>query len=158
MADLAENRMYFKPQESKALSDVAGSYTYFAENDVLVAKVTPCFENGKAAIATGLRNGIGFGSSELIVLRASNKVLPEILYAFISSEEFRESGKRQMTGTGGLQRIPTDFVRSYKVPLPPMEDQLRIANEIRRLERVIGADTEIIEWLRTRIDEVITKM
>lgn len=158
MADLAENRMYFKPQESRALSDVAGSYTYFAENDVLVAKVTPCFENGKAAIAVGLKNGIGFGSSEFIVLRASEKVLPEILYAFISSEEFRESGKRQMTGTGGLQRIPTDFVRSYKVPLPLMEDQLRIANEIRRLERAIGTDTEIIQWFRGKIDEVITKM
>ena len=155
MADLAENRMYFKPQESKALSDVAGSYTYFAENDVLVAKVTPCFENGKAAIAAGLKNGIGFGSSEFIVLRASEKVLPEILYAFISSEEFRESGKRQMTGTGGLQRIPTDFVRGYKVPLPPMEVQEQVASEIRRLESAININAEIADWYQEKINDVI---
>jgi restriction endonuclease S subunit len=117
--------------------------------------VTPCFENGKAAIATGLQNGIGFGSSEFIVLRPSDKVLPEVIYAFVSSEDFRESGKQQMTGTGGLHRIPTVFVRGYKVPLPPMEVQERIASEIRRLESAININAEIAGWYQKKINDVI---
>ena len=69
MADVAEHRIAFKPKKEKILSEVAPSYTYFAENDVLLAKVTPCFENGKAGIARGLVNGIAFGSSEFFVMR-----------------------------------------------------------------------------------------
>jgi type I restriction enzyme M protein len=155
MADVSENRMFFKPREQKQLSDVSGSYTYFAEGDVLLAKVTPCFENGKAGVATGLQNGIGFGSSEFIVLRPSERVLPEIVYAYISSIDFREIGKRMMTGTGGLQRIPTDFVKGYKVPLPSTEDQQRIAEEIRRLESAIELNSQVVEWYQQKIDEVI---
>lgn len=75
MADINENSMDFIPKEERKLSEVFGGYTYFQNNDVLVAKVTPCFENGKAGVAKNLRNGIGFGSSEYYILRCSEKVL-----------------------------------------------------------------------------------
>ena len=73
--------MAFQSREEKQLSEVAASYTYFEDNDVLLAKVTPCFENGKAGIARGLLNGIGFGSSEFYVLRPGERVLPEWIYS-----------------------------------------------------------------------------
>uniref|UniRef100_UPI0023EF9398 N-6 DNA methylase n=1 Tax=Metallibacterium scheffleri TaxID=993689 RepID=UPI0023EF9398 len=76
MADLNEHRISFQPSDEKQLSEVSASYTYFEDNDVLLAKVTPCFENGKAGIARGLLNGIGFGSSEFYVLRSKGQVLP----------------------------------------------------------------------------------
>ena len=67
----------------KKLSDVSGSYTYFKDNDVLLAKITPCFENGKLGVAKGLTNGIGFGSSEFIVFRSKGNVVPKYLYYFL---------------------------------------------------------------------------
>ena len=80
MADLNEHQIAFQPSDEKQLSEVSASYTYFEDNDVLLAKVTPCFENGKAGIARGLLNGIGFGSSEFYVLRSNGQVLPEWVY------------------------------------------------------------------------------
>lgn len=99
MADLNENQISFSPKEEKSILEVISGYTYFAENDVLFAKVTPCFENGKAGIATGLRNKIGFGSSEFFVLRANEKALPIWLYLNIKSLKFSLEGKSQMSGT-----------------------------------------------------------
>ena len=95
MADLNENCMKFQPKEEKRLSEVSASYTYFEDKDVLLAKVTPCFENGKAGIAHGLINGIGFGSSEFYVLRCSQQVLPEwrISASCIPSSEMGRSLK-----------------------------------------------------------------
>jgi type I restriction enzyme M protein len=153
MADISQNRISLKLSHEKPLSDVIGSYTYLADNDVLLAKVTPCFENGKAAIARGLKNGIGFGSSELIVLRCSKRVLPEIIYAYIVSEEFREQGARHMTGTGGLQRVPTDFVKTYKVPLPSLENQRLFAAEINRLDEAIEVNSAVIVVYERKIKE-----
>lgn len=80
MASLQEYCISFKCDEEKLLSEVGSSYTYFKDNDVLLAKVTPCFENGKARIAKGLCNGIGFGSSEFYVLRCTENVLPEWIF------------------------------------------------------------------------------
>lgn len=85
MADLNEHQMDFVPKQTKQLSEVGSSYTYFKDRDVLLAKVTPCFENGKAGIASNLSGGIGFGSSEYIVIRPSEKVLSEWIYYFLSS-------------------------------------------------------------------------
>jgi len=80
MADLNEHCITFQPSEEKRLSEVSASYTYFEDNDVLLAKVTPCFENGKAGIARCLLNSLGFGSSEFYVLRPTSSVLPEWIY------------------------------------------------------------------------------
>lgn len=120
MADIREHSMGFCAKQTKPIADVFSGYTYFGENDVLIAKVTPCFENGKSGIAHGLKNGIGFGSSELFVLRPkTDYILPEYLYWLISSDDFLEYGKNKMTGTGGLQRIPRNVLENYQIPVPP---------------------------------------
>ncbi len=110
----------------KKLSDVSGSYTYFAENDVLLAKITPCFENGKLGIATGLTNGIGFGSSEFIVFRSKGNIDPNYLYYYLLQPSFREVGKKVMTGAVGHKRVPKDYIENTKIPLPSIPEQKRI--------------------------------
>ena len=126
MEDLNENQMYFDAKKSKPLKDVYKGYSYFGENDVLLAKVTPCFENGKAGIAKGLRNKIGFGSSEFFVLRGSEKILPEWIYLNIMTPNFVSNGINNFTGTSGLRRVPKEFVQSYKIPLPHPDIQKEI--------------------------------
>jgi len=113
-------------EEDKALSEVTGSYTYFAENDVLLAKITPCFENGKLGIAKGLTNGVGFGSSEFIVFRTSDQLVPEYLYYYLLRPSFREQGQAVMTGAVGHKRVPKEFIEDTEIPLPHVEEQKRI--------------------------------
>lgn len=110
----------------RRLSDVRGSYTYFADNDVLLAKITPCFENGKLGIARNLTNGIGFGSSEFVVLRSKGDVTSEFLFYYLSQDKFRIAGARVMSGAVGHKRVPKEYVEDYEIPLPPLEEQKRI--------------------------------
>ena len=151
MADLNENQMGFQPRQEKTLSSTSASYTYFGDDDVLLAKVTPCFENGKAGIARGLTNGIGFGSSEFYVLRPSEKVLPEWIYFCVMHPQFRELAKAQMTGTGGLQRVPRRFVESFQIPLPPLSVQKEIVAEIGGYQRVIDGARTVVENYRPHL-------
>ena len=119
MNDLGEFQKGFEVTQTKPLGEVAGSYTYFADNDVLVAKITPCFENGKMGIARHLTNGIGFGSSEFVVLRSRGQILPEYLFYFLSRDEFRNSGRRVMSGAVGHKRIPKDYMEDLQCSTPP---------------------------------------
>jgi len=151
MSDLNERRMAFQPSEIKQLSEVSASYTYFEDGDVLLAKVTPCFENGKAGIARGLLNGIGFGSSEFYVLRSNGQVLPEWLYFCLMHPIFREAAVAQMTGTGGLQRVPRDYVENFLLPLPPLDVQKEIVAEIEGYQRVIDGARAVLDNYRPRI-------
>ncbi|GCA78117.1 restriction endonuclease subunit S [Microcystis aeruginosa] len=112
--------------QEKKLKDVYKGYVYFAENDILLAKITPCFENGKLGIARNLKNGIGFGSSEYIVLRSKGEIDPEYLFYFLSQEKFRAEGRQVLSGAVGQQRVPNEFVENYLVPVPPIEEQKRI--------------------------------
>lgn len=111
---------------TKPLSQVYSSYTYFAENDVLLAKITPCFENGKLGVASGLSNGVGFGSSEFHVLRCHEGLLPEFLFYFLSQPVIRSRGAKLMTGAVGHKRVPPEFVQSLQIPVPPLPEQKRI--------------------------------
>jgi type I restriction enzyme M protein len=151
MADLNENEMDFEAKEVKKLAEVINGYTYFADNDVLLAKVTPCFENGKAGIARNLKNGIGFGSSEYYVFRASEKVLPIWIYLAVSSDDFRKSGKLVMTGTGGLQRVPKEFVSTYKIPLPDLPTQARIVAAIERERALVAGCRELMAVMEEKV-------
>ena len=151
MADLNGNQMAFQPRQQRVLSAVSGSYTYFGDNDVILAKVTPCFENGKAGIARGLLNGVGFGSSEFYVLRCSDQVLPEWIYFCVTHPNFRDSGIAQMTGTGGLQRVPRDFVQGFEIPLPPLEVQRELVAEIGGYQRVVDGARAVIDNWRPRV-------
>lgn len=151
MADLNEHQIAFRPSDEKRLSEVQTSYTYFEDNDVLLAKVTPCFENGKAGIARGLLNGIGFGSSEFYVLRSNGQVLPEWVYFCVMHPLFREAATDQMTGTGGLQRVPRDYVENFQIPLPPLEVQKEIVVEIEGYQKVINGSRAVLEHYRPHI-------
>ncbi|MFZ3222769.1 MAG: restriction endonuclease subunit S [Rugosibacter sp.] len=126
MEDLGIDQKILVPTQTRPLEDVAGSYTYFADGDVLLAKITPCFENGKLGIAENLTNGIGFGSSEYIVFRPSSAVNKEWLYYFLSRESFRTEGAERMSGAVGHKRVSKEFIESYLIPAPPLPEQHRI--------------------------------
>jgi type I restriction enzyme M protein len=126
----------------KPLREVSRGYTHFSNNDVLFAKITPCMENGKGALATNLTNGIGFGSTEFFVLRANGKILPELLFRFTQDEELRKEAERNMTGASGHRRVPKSFLENYEIPVPSIEDQKRIVAEIECLEKRIAEAEE----------------
>ena len=126
MEDLGIDQKFPKPIQSRRLDEVEGSYTYFADGDLLLAKITPCFQNGKLGIAKGLINGVGFGSSEFIVLRPSAELDREYLYYFLSRDEFRQEGVARMGGSVGQQRVPPNYVLSERIPVPPLAEQRRI--------------------------------
>lgn len=130
--------------------EIKKAYTNFKDGDVIFAKVTPCFENGKAAVVDGLPNGIGAGSSEFFVLRPSSAEIPaKYLLALIKSRDFMREGAANMTGAVGLRRVPKNFVESYVVPVPPAAEQIRIAQKLNEL--LAQVDT-----LRARIDAIPT--
>ena len=151
MADLNEHQIAFTAKEIKTIAEVGTSYTSFKDGDVLLAKVTPCFENGKAGIARGLINGIGFGSSEFYVLRPGDSVLPEWIYFCVMHPLFRDGAVSQMTGTGGLQRVPRDYVETFQIPLPPLEVQKEIVAEIEGYQKVINGARAVIDNYRPPI-------
>jgi type I restriction enzyme S subunit len=126
MENLGIDQKTFLPTQTRPLAEVAGSYTYFADGDVLLAKITPCFENGKLGIATDLINGIGFGSSEYIVFRPDNSVNKEWLYYFLSRDAFRVEGAARMSGAVGHKRVAKEFIETCSIPVPPLPEQHRI--------------------------------
>jgi type I restriction enzyme S subunit len=126
MEDLGIGVKFLQPRRTRPLGEVSGSYTYFADGDVLLAKITPCFENGKLGIARGLANGVGFGSSEYIVLRPTPMLDAEFLYYYLARPTFLEEGARTMTGVVGHKRVTKEFVESYTIPLPSLPEQRRI--------------------------------
>ncbi len=104
--------------QSRPFGEIKRGYTYFEENDVLFAKITPCMENGKSAIARGLINGFGFGSTEFHVLRPNKSFLPEWIYYFIRRGTFRQEAKTKFRGAVGQQRVPQDFLETHFIPVP----------------------------------------
>ncbi len=133
MEDLSIGLKNVIPQKCRAIEEVTGSYTFFAEGDILLAKVTPCFENGKLGIATNLVNGIGFGSSEFIVIRPNiARVIPSYLYYRLQDGSFRKEGRTLMIGACGLKRLPKSFVANTSLYLPSLPEQQRIVDILDR--------------------------
>lgn len=126
MEDLGIDRKFLNASQTKPLASVVGSYTYFADGDVLLAKITPCFENGKLGIASGLKSGVGFGSSEYVVFRPSPVLDKEFLYYFLARPAFRTEGAARMSGAVGHKRVSKEFIESYPIPVPPLPEQHRI--------------------------------
>ena len=126
MNDLGELVKYFEPKEVRKFAEVVKSYTYFADGDVLCAKITPCFENGKLGIASNLESGAGFGSSEFVVMRPKPALSAGFLYYYLSRDAFREAGARVMSGAVGHKRVPREYFEDLPIPLPPLNGQKRI--------------------------------
>jgi len=123
--------------EIKSYNDVKSGFTYFAENDVLFAKITPCMENGKGAVAKGLSNGIGFGSTEFHVLRPINGTSdPHWLYAVTTFKQFRIDAANNMTGSAGQRRVPASFLEAYKVSVPPIDLQNEFATFVEQTDKL----------------------
>jgi type I restriction enzyme S subunit len=112
--------------------EVKKGYTHFRDGDILFAKVTPCMENGKMAIARKLVNGIGFGSTEFHVLRPRAGVDARYIYYFVSSQTFRKEAAGHMTGAVGLRRVPSAYLEEQLIPLPHIEAQRRIVAELEK--------------------------
>ncbi|AYV23520.1 restriction endonuclease subunit S [Vibrio mediterranei] len=124
-------------QEKRILSETKKGFTYFEKDDVLLAKITPCFENGKAALLDDLETQLGFGSTEFHVLRAvEGKLDSKYLFHLVWNEEFRFLGKHAMKGAAGQQRISTDFLKNLKIPLPPLETQKQIAAVLEKADQL----------------------
>ena len=124
------------PSDVKLYDDVKTGFTYFAENDVLMAKITPCMENGKGAVAVGLTNGIGFGSTEFHVLRPIKGISnPYWIYVMTVIKAFREDAASNMTGSAGQRRVPATFLDNYKVALPPIDVQEQFAAFVKQIDK-----------------------
>ena len=145
---------------NKMLAEVTAGYTYFVDGDVLVAKITPCFENGKAALAVGLTNGIGFGSTEFHVLRAHRGLDRRFLLHLVRSAPFREFGTASMYGAGGQKRVPTEFIMDFVIPLPPTAEQHAIADfldcETAKIDALIATQERLIALLDEKRQATIT--
>ena len=147
-------------REKMATSRVWNGFTYFRRSDVIVAKVTPCFENGKGAFLDSLPTEIGFGSTEFHVLRAKPSVTPQFLYRLTTETAFRQNGTESMTGAAGQQRVPADFVANYQVPLPPLAEQTAIAaflgRETGKIDTLISKKERLIELLQEKRSALIS--
>jgi len=120
--------------ESRRFSEVRKGFTYFAEGDVIFAKITPCMQNGKAAVATGLHNELGFGSTEFHVLRPKEaRVLPEWLWYFVRQIGFRREAQANFRGSAGQQRVPASFIEGHDIPVPPLAEQHRIIARVKAM-------------------------
>lgn len=126
MADVSEEGHVVSVQQ-RPLAVVQKGYTAFLQGDVLLAKITPCFENGKAALVSNLPTKYGFGSTEFHVLRPERDVDPKFLFHLLWNDRFRRLGAARMTGSAGQKRVPVAFLTDYEFFLPPLEEQQRIA-------------------------------
>jgi restriction endonuclease S subunit len=139
MSAVEEESGRLDASQIRPLAAVRRGYTPFKENDVIFAKITPCMENGKIALATGLKNGLAYGSTEFFVLRCYEGLLPRFLLYFLLQPSLREDAKRQMTGAVGQKRVPLSYLVNYEFLLPPTREQERAIAKLdaalSRLER-----------------------
>ncbi len=134
MANISEGGGLISPPV-RPYGDVASGFTAFQDGDVLVSKITPCFENQKGALAQDLANGYGFGTTELHVLRAKASCSARFLFYVSMSEGFRARGVANMTGSAGQRRIPAGFIQNYRLRVPSLPEQERIANVLSMADR-----------------------
>ena len=142
MSDVDEVWGRLRCQQQRLYSEVKRGFTPFRDGDVLFAKITPCMENGKAAIAEKLVNGYGSGSTEFHVLRPGPRATPEWLYSLLRLDSFRQLAKSNFTGSAGQQRVPTGFLKQLRVPVPPLQIQQQFARYYRQFIDSIDAATE----------------
>jgi len=123
---------------------VANGFTYFQNGDVLVAKITPCFENGKGTLVQGMIGGIGFGSTEFHVIRPSSKIHTQFLFYHTVSHRFRARGVSSMTGSAGQKRLPAEYISAYHIALPPLPEQRGIVDVLEAWDRAIERGEKLL--------------
>jgi len=144
------------PSDIRKYEAVKKGFTYFAENDVLFAKITPCMENGKGAIAKGLMNGIGFGSTEFHVLRSTHGLSnPYWIYTITSFKTFRKNAESNMTGSAGQRRTPASFLEGYEISLPSIELQNQFANFVAQVDKSKFAVQKSLEKTQLLFDSLM---
>lgn len=137
MSAVSEQTASIENPEKRLYKEVKKGFTYFEENDVLFAKITPCMENGKSAIASDLIGGVGFGSTEFHVIRSDQSMLlPKYVHYFIRQQSFRDNAKARMRGAVGQQRVPKDFLDDTILPMPPISEQRRIVEILDQADRL----------------------
>lgn len=149
----------------KPLDEIGAGYTAFENGDVVVAKITPCFENGKGALADGLKNGVGFGTTELHVLRAGSRLDKKFLFYLTISQAFRAMGESEMYGAGGQKRVPPEFAKDFRVPLPPLAEQQAIARFLDgktvQIDGLVAQKRQLVDKLKEKrqalIDRTVTQ-
>ncbi|MBX9498777.1 restriction endonuclease subunit S [Yersinia enterocolitica] len=146
--------------EEKIINQVYDGYTYFEDGDILIAKVTPCFENKNMAVAEGLINSIGFGSSEIYVLRCGDQVHRKFLFYRLQEDSFMAISIAAMSGAGGLKRVPAETVNSYLLGLPEWLEQVKIVAfldyETAKIDKLIEKQQQLIELLKEKRQAVIS--
>ena len=135
------------------VADFRGGYTYFKRHDVVVAKITPCFENGKSAYLGALTTEIGFGTTEFVVLRAGAEINPRFLHQITMLQAFRRDGEMAMTGAAGQQRVPLSFIREFAFGLPDLQEQERILACVDRENSKINRTIEKTQLEITLVQE-----
>ena len=147
--------------ENRAIEDVLQGFTYFRDEDIIVAKITPCFENGKGALVSQLTGGIGFGSTEFHVLRPERHNAPRFIYYLTKSGIFRALGTASMYGAGGQKRVPEDFIEDLRVAFPPLPEQRQIAAFLDRktaeLDAVLRLKARQLELLAEKRQALISQ-
>jgi type I restriction enzyme S subunit len=148
--------------QTRKVSEVGSGYTEFQDGDVIVAKITPCFENGKGSLATGLVNGVAFGTTELHVLRPHSELDRRYLFYITLSSPYRKRGEAEMYGAGGQKRVPPEFNKDFRTPLPPLQDQRCIADfldrETMQIDALIGKKRALVENLKERRSALISSI
>ena len=145
----------------RPIGELESGYTYFAEGDVAIAKITPCFENGKGAVMRDLHGGLGFGTTELIVARPLPKHLDSgYLHRIFTSRPFMQQGEASMYGAGGQKRVPDDFVRDFAIALPPVDEQVVINafldRETAKIDALVAEQEQLITLLKEKRQAVIS--
>jgi type I restriction enzyme S subunit len=132
--------------EQRQWGEIRKSYVHFQDGDVLLAKITPCFENRKAGLVRGMPSGIGAGSSEYFVCRPDTSLLdPRCLLALFKTERFLKEGETRMTGSVGHKRVPKEYLLSTEIPLPPLAEQQRIADKLDALLSRVDACSDRLD-------------
>ena len=139
--------------ETKQWGEIKSGYTRFQEGDVVFAKITPSMENGKAALAENLANGVAAGTTELHVFRPSERLLPRYLLYFVLQEGFRREAESNMTGTAGHMRVPTEFIESVEIPLPPTNEQKEIVAKIEELVSKLDSGVKELQTANKRLNQ-----
>lgn len=147
--------------QTKQIDEVGTGYTEFQNGDVVVAKITPCFENGKGALAHGLMNEAAFGTTELHVLRPLQMFDRAFLFYLSISSLYREAGESEMYGAGGQKRVPPEFNKNFRTPLPPVNEQHAIADfldtQTAKIDALLAKKRELIERLKEKRTALISR-